>query len=89
MPPEVLGPLGLTVALGIAVGALWRDHLRADADDRAQRDRALDVSTAQVEAINRVAAGQDQLAGEVGELAGAFREYIREQSSRRRQSDGR
>lgn len=40
MPPELLGPLGLTVALGIGLIALWRDHLRADADDRAKRDEA-------------------------------------------------
>lgn len=37
-PPELLGPYGLLVALGIAVIALWRDHLRSDADDRKDAD---------------------------------------------------
>lgn len=37
----LLGPTGAVVALAIAVGVLWRDHMRADADDRAQRDVAL------------------------------------------------
>lgn len=80
MPPELLGPVGLTVALGFAVVALWRDHLRADADDRAQRDRAIDISEAQVAATDRVAQGQ-------AELLAAFREYLREQSSRSRRND--
>lgn len=39
MPPELLGPLGLTLAAIAAAVVLWREHLRADADDRAQRDR--------------------------------------------------
>lgn len=39
MPPELFGPLGLLVALSLAVAALWRDHVRADQDDRDQRDR--------------------------------------------------
>ena len=41
MPPEVLGPQGLLVAAVVVIGVLWRDHLRADRDDRDQRDRAL------------------------------------------------
>lgn len=75
MPADLFGPLGLLVALAFAVSALWRDHLRADADDRAQRDRALAISEAQVIATNRVAEGQEQ-------LNAAFREYIREQAKR-------
>ena len=41
MPADLYGPLGLLIGLSLAVGALWRDHMRADADDRAQRDVAL------------------------------------------------
>lgn len=62
MPPEILGPLGATVLLGIAVIALWRDHLRADADDRARSiedrkrlDVSIGVSAGQVAATNRLA----------------------------------
>ena len=55
MPPELLGPLGLTVALAFAVVALWRDHTRADADDRVQRDTAIAGWKAQTDATNRVA----------------------------------
>ena len=41
MPPEaLLGPFALLAAALIAVGVLWREHLKADADDRAQRDLA-------------------------------------------------
>lgn len=50
MPPEVLGPLGLTVGAVVAVIVLWRDHLRADADDRAQRDWAMGLVQRMAEA---------------------------------------
>lgn len=39
-PQVLLGPLGLAAFLLLVVGALWRDHLRADQDDREQRDQA-------------------------------------------------
>lgn len=68
MPPELLGPLGLTVALGFAVVALWRDHLRADADDRAERDRAAALLAAQTPAIDRLADGQKDLIAAVRDL---------------------
>jgi predicted outer membrane lipoprotein len=80
MPPELLGPLGLTAALAFAVGALWREHLRADADDRIQRDRAIAVSEAQTDATERVARNQE-------ELVAAFREFVREQATRQRRGD--
>lgn len=60
MPPELLGPLGLTVALGLAVVALWHDHIRADGDTRAQRDRALAGWEAADAATARVAAALEQ-----------------------------
>ena len=43
MPPEILGPLGLLVGAVTAVTILWREHLKADADDRRQRDEAADL----------------------------------------------
>ena len=55
MPPELLGPTGLLVALAFAVAALWRDHVRADADDRSQRDVAIAGWKAQTDATDRVA----------------------------------
>lgn len=38
MPPEVYGPAGALVLLGIAVAALWRSHQQQDADVRTDRD---------------------------------------------------
>ena len=35
LSPEILGPLGLTIAACIVAVLLWREHLKADADDRA------------------------------------------------------
>lgn len=73
MPPELFGPAGLLVALLVAVAALWRDHLRADAEDRKQRDNALAGWAAQTEATNR--------------LATAIEQQSREQSERHRRAD--
>lgn len=74
MTPEALvGPFALTLAAVAAVVALWRDHLRADADDRAQRDRALMGWEAQTGATNR--------------LADALEQQARDHAERRRRSD--
>lgn len=75
MPAELLGPAGLAVALAIAVGVLWRDHMRADADDRAQRDVALTGWREQQAATNR--------------LADAIEADRQERADRRRRSDPR
>jgi len=79
-PPELLGPLGLTVALGFAVIALWRSHIAADDDVRRQRDEAIDRLAKMVEAVDRNSDGLEK-------LAQAFREYIAEQSGRTRRGD--
>jgi hypothetical protein len=69
----LLGPLGLTVALGFAVLALWRDHLRADADDRVQRSEAIAGWREQTAATNR--------------LADAIEADIRDRAQRQRRAD--
>lgn len=55
MPADLYGPFGLLIALGLAVAALWRDHVRADADDRLQRDLAVTGWREQTAATNRLA----------------------------------
>jgi hypothetical protein len=60
---QLLGPAGALVAvifgvIGLArvVMVLWAEHLKADADDRTQRDAAIDGWKAQTDATNRLAA---------------------------------
>lgn len=56
MPPDAfLGPAALLVAALVAVGALWREHLKADADDRAQRDKAIALLEATLDGTQRMA----------------------------------
>lgn len=50
MPPELLGPTGALVAvlfgiaaLARAIVVLWQEHLKADQDDRDERNRANDL----------------------------------------------
>ena len=38
IPPEVLGPLGLTIAACIVAVVLWRAHETSDRDMKADRD---------------------------------------------------
>lgn len=74
MPPELLGPTGALVAalfgitaLARAIVVLWKEHLKADQDDRDQRDKALallssslDGNKANAEANRLMAAAWDQ-----------------------------
>lgn len=74
MPPEsLLGPVGVAVGALIVVGVLWREHLRADDEDRKQRDDAL--------AANR------KLEASVAELARAIETDTRDRANRRRTDD--
>ena len=73
IPPELLGPAGLLVALLLAVAALWRDHLRADADDRTQRDKAMAIAEAIVPALRN--------------LTGALEADTRDRTTRHRVDD--
>lgn len=45
----------VTTALTAVIGALWRLHLQADADDRAQRDEAIAGWRDSTAAVNRLA----------------------------------
>lgn len=73
MPPELFGPQALLVAALAVVAVLWRDHLRADQDDRAQRDRAQGIA--------------EQAVGGLARMADAWEQRNREDASRRRQDD--
>lgn len=73
MDPGLTGPLALTVGLAIAVAALWREHVRADRDDRAQRDVAIAGWRDQTNATNR--------------LADAIEARARDDAQRKRQDD--
>lgn len=53
--PDLTTAAGVIVALATVVGVLWRDHVRADAEDRRQRDVAMDGWKAQTAATNLVA----------------------------------
>lgn len=73
MDPNLLGPLGLTVGALVAVGVLWRDHQRADADDRQQRDTAI--------------AGWKEAAEATRDLAAAIRDDTARRAVQHRKDD--
>lgn len=73
-PPDLLGPLGLLVAALLATAVLWKDHLRADADDRAQRDRAVAIAEGLVDGLR--------------ELTAAVHAANRDAAKRHRRTDG-
>jgi hypothetical protein len=51
VPDELLGPGALLVAALVTISFLWRDHLRSDTDDRAERDRWQSVALELLERI--------------------------------------
>lgn len=62
---QVIGPFGALVVLCLVAGALakaiqvlWKDHVRADQDDRDQRDRAFVLLEAITPAVKELAAAQ-------------------------------
>jgi hypothetical protein len=74
LPPDaLLGPLALLVGALLSVAVLWREHLRADADDRAQRDKAIGLLEASLDANQR--------------MAHAWEERNRRDAAARRRSD--
>lgn len=52
---QVLGPLGALVGAVVTVVVLWREHVKADADDRAQRDKAIAIAETAVAGLARLA----------------------------------
>lgn len=73
MPDALLGPAALLVGSLIAVGVLWREHMKADADDRKQRDEALELLKG--------------LAPSVKQMADAWDARNRADAARRRRND--
>lgn len=53
----IVGIIGLTAARMLLV--LWREHLKADQDDRDQRDRAIAIVETLVPAIKQMANAWD------------------------------
>lgn len=82
--PDLLGPYALLVGVLIAVGVLWKDHQRADADDRAQRDEAFVIAHAQVDATNRVASSYADIARDIATLSREVAAIRRDMAARRK-----
>lgn len=55
---DILGPRGVVVLLLIACGWLVRDHLRADKEDRDQRDQLLRITEGLVPTVKELADAQ-------------------------------
>lgn len=77
MPPELLGPTGLLVGALLVIGALWREHLKADQDDRTQRDTATagwrDQTTATTKLTDEIAADRREREKEQKAIEDALR----------------
>lgn len=75
------GPWAVVCFLGgLALFSLWREHLKADQDDRAQRDRAL--------ALLELAERGNEVAAEAGKaMAAAWAERNRMDAARQRRQD--
>lgn len=56
MPDALLGPTAALVGAIIVIGTLWREHLRADAEDRRQRDEAIAEAREQLAVTERLTA---------------------------------
>ena len=84
---ELAGPTGalillvaVTIVLGRVVVALWKEHLKADQDDRDQRDRA-------EAALDRVVDGIRLNAEATAALARAWDERNKDDAARHRAGD--
>ena len=60
MTPDLVGPTAALAGAIAIVVALWREHLRADADDRLQRDQNYAGWRDQTDANARLAAAWEQ-----------------------------
>ena len=72
----------LAIAFARVVLALWHEHLKADQDDRDQRDRAL-------AALEQLAKGVALSAAAQADMAKAWDERNKADAIRRRRGDGR
>lgn len=87
MPPDLLGPTALLAGALIAVGVLWREHTKADADDRAQRDQALALLAVALAGNTEAAVGSKAMAAAWDERNRIDNERNRADAVRRRKAD--
>ncbi len=73
MPPELFGPLGLLIALCIAVGALWRIHTREDVERKELLDIAIEGWRAQTAASATSASAIEKIADRLPARSGRAR----------------
>lgn len=66
--PDLTTAAGVIVALVTVVTVLWRDHQRADAEDRRQRDVAIEGWKAQTNATNVLADDVVELRRDIASL---------------------
>lgn len=78
----------LAIALGRAILTLWREHLKADLDDRQQRDRALDLLSTALAGNVEAAAASTAMAAAWNERNKVDAERNRADAVRRRKADG-
>lgn len=76
------GPWAVVCFLGgLALFSLWREHLKADLDDRQKRDQALDL-------LDKALDGNREAAAASKTMAAAWDERNRAEAARRRKADG-
>ena len=87
IPPEVFGPAGaLVLAILVIVGLvklamiLWKEHLKADQDDRDQRDKALHL-------LEEAVAGNKSHADANRSMAAAWDARNKADAARKRRED--
>ena len=81
-PWAVVILIGALLAIGLAraIVVLWGEHLKADAEDRAQRDRSLDLLAAALD-------GNKLSAQATGDMAKAWNDRNKADAARRRRED--
>lgn len=68
VPNELLGPFALLIAALATIGVLWRDHLRADMDDRGERDEWRAIAQRYSEQIPGLTQSVDALTSTIREM---------------------
>jgi len=70
---QLLGPVAALAGALVVVGALWRDHVRSDTDDRLERDswRALAIKLMdEIPGLSRAVAEQTRVISEMDKRSG-------------------